>query len=203
MTHYEEYYKVKSKCAEEHILLTLSPPWNTLLGDAFLWIGGWRPSAAFHLIYSVSGLHLEEEISMLGDPLEIESLEGLSSGQMRRIDALQRSTISEERKITEAMAEQQEKVADAEMVELSHEVSESIRMQRVIKRRDIDSTLKPMKEGFQRILQDADDLRLRTFKGIIDILQPIQGVHFLIAAAELHLRVHDWGKDEEEKQAGN
>jgi len=58
----------------------------------------------------------------------------------------------------------------------------------------VESTLAPRKDGLQEILQMADDLRVRTIKGVIDILTPIQAVHFLIAAAELHLRLHDWGK---------
>ncbi|KAL7255255.1 hypothetical protein ACSBR1_009418 [Camellia fascicularis] len=35
---------------------------------------------------------------------------------------------------------------------------------------------------------------LRTLKEVVDILSAIQAVHFLITAAELHLRLHEWGK---------
>ena len=43
-------------------------------------------------------------------------------------------------------------------------------------------------------MHNADDLRLRTLKAILDIVTPMQAVHFLIPAAESHLRFHDWGR---------
>ncbi|KAK6115587.1 hypothetical protein DH2020_007856 [Rehmannia glutinosa] len=173
--HYEEYYKTKTKWAKKDVLLLLSPPWNTPLEDAFLWVGGWRPTTAFHLLYSKSGLQFEANLSDL-----------------------------EERKITEKVAKHQERVADMEMVELSHDLSESTRIEGESDEAGrVDSILKPKEEGFQMILQSADDLRMRTIKAVVNILSPIQAVHFLIAAAELQLRLHDWGKEKEEKQANN
>ncbi|KAK9950250.1 hypothetical protein M0R45_005751 [Rubus argutus] len=50
LKHYETYYEVKSRCAEQDVLAMLSPPWTSSLEDAFLWKGGWRPSMAFHLL---------------------------------------------------------------------------------------------------------------------------------------------------------
>ena len=52
----------------------------------------------------------------------------------------------------------------------------------------------------EEILHNADDLRLRTLKVILDIVTPMQAVQFLIAAAELHLRFHDWGKKKDARQ---
>ncbi|KAL2540745.1 protein DELAY OF GERMINATION 1-like [Abeliophyllum distichum] len=46
--HYEHYYRAKSTWAKYHILSMFSPSWRSSL-DAFLWIGGWRPSMTFHL----------------------------------------------------------------------------------------------------------------------------------------------------------
>ncbi|CAN1301302.1 Protein DOG1-like 1 [Linum perenne] len=55
----------------------------------------------------------------------------------------------------------------------------------------------------EEILQLADDLRLSTLRLIIvEILTPIQAVHFLIAIAELHLRFHDWGKQRDTRALG-
>lgn len=54
--------------------------------------------------------------------------------------------------------------------------------------------------GLNRVLERADDLRMRTYKGVIEILIPIQAVHFLIGAAELQLRLHDWGKEKEKEE---
>lgn len=62
----------------------------------------------------------------------------------------------------------------------------------------VDSTLAAKGKKLTEILQAADDLRLRTLKVVLEILTPIQAVHFLIAAAELHSRLHDWGKKKED-----
>lgn len=209
VAHYENYYTAKSKCAKTDVLLLLSPPWITSLEDAFIWVGGWRPTTAFHLLYSKSGIQFEAKFSAVGYGGGAATLDlgDLSSDQLRLIDQLQRSTVREERRINEKVAKQQERVADAEMVELSHGVSESSRVEgegtTTFDTGRIETTLNLKEEGFEKILQSADDLRLGTLKAVVDILSPIQAVHFLIAAGELQLRLHEWGREKEEREASN
>ena len=50
-------------------------------------------------------------------------------------------------------------------------------------------------------MHNTDDLRLRMLKAILDIVTPMQAVHFLIPAAESHLRFHDWGKKKDARHA--
>ncbi|KAH6785770.1 hypothetical protein C2S53_014626 [Perilla frutescens var. hirtella] len=208
VAHYERYYKTKSKCAKADVLLLLSPPWTTSLEDAFIWVGGWRPTTAFHLLYSKSGLQFVAKFEAVesGAAASPIDLGDLSSEQVHLIDTLQRRTIVEERKISEKLAKQQERVADAEMVELSHDVNELSRVEgddtSFVTGR-IKSTLKLKEEGFHKILQSADDLRLGTIKAVVDILTPMQAVHFLIAAAELQLSLRDWGREKEEREASS
>ncbi|KAL0365890.1 UNVERIFIED_CONTAM: protein DOG1-like 3 [Sesamum radiatum] len=208
ISHYEEYYRVKSKCIKTDVLLILSAPWKTALEDAFNWVGGWRPSAAFHLLYSKSGLQLESKLSEQMKGVGMVDLGDLSSAQLSLMDKLQRITIQREREISEKVAKRQERVADQEMVELSHHVSELARTQgrqsdNSEMARAVASTLTHKEEDFQMVVQSADNLRLKTLKGIVDILSPIQAVHFLIAAAELNLSIHDWGKVKEEMKTGS
>lgn len=66
---------------------------------------------------------------------------------------------------------------------------------------EVESALVAKEKGLEEILQMADDLRLSTLKEILNILCPMQAVHFLIAAAELHPRIHEWGKKKDEAQA--
>ncbi|CAN1841645.1 Protein DELAY OF GERMINATION 1 [Linum perenne] len=206
MEHYEEYYRKKSEWAHRNVLSMMSPSWRTTLEDAFLWIGGWRPSMAFHLIYSKSGLQLDSMMQNLlrGLPTTSHDLADLSSEQLSRMDELQRRTIREERNITEEIATVQESVADASMVELSHVASQMMMMEggqgdgddweRVMEDR-VERTLVTKERRMERVLRMADDLRLTTLKTIVEeVLNPVQAAHFLIAVAELHLRVHDWGK---------
>ncbi|KAL9664127.1 hypothetical protein QQ045_019524 [Rhodiola kirilowii] len=196
--HYEDYYRVKSRCAKQEVLKMMSPSWLSSLENAFLWMGGWRPTMAFHLLYSKSGIQLEASLADMirGLITTTGDLADLSPSQLNRIDKLQRSTIREEREVSEKMATHQETVADKDMVELSQAVTEMVEngggeeeaggME--------ERVLKPKEEGLEEIVERGDELRLRTLKGILEVLTPVQAVHFLIAAAELHLRLHDWGK---------
>ncbi|XP_004503896.2 protein DOG1-like 4 [Cicer arietinum] len=208
--HYQFYYKEKSRYAKKDVLSMFSPSWISSLEEAFLWIGGWRPSMAFHLVYSKCSMQFQARLNDLIQGLKTCDLGDLSSSQLAEFDDLQKRTIKEEREITGLMAEHQETVADAPMVELSHVVSEIIRDDNQIGEENekkleerIESTLEPKVEGLEKILHRADDLRLRTLQGIVSILTPQQGIHFLIAAAELHLRLHEWGKKMDDAKRGN
>ncbi|MED6218413.1 hypothetical protein PIB30_026518 [Stylosanthes scabra] len=170
--HYENYYKAKSKWAKHDVLSMLSPTWRSSLEDAFLWIGGWRPSMAFHLLYSKSGLQFEAKLKELLQGLRTSDLADLSATQLAQVDDIQKRTITEEREITDVMARHQETVADASMVELSHVVSEMLRAKETEEEggrkeveEKVDSTLMPKEEGLEEILQRADDLRFRTLQG--------------------------------------
>lgn len=195
--HYEEYYREKSRYANSDILGMLHPSWRSNLENAFLWIGGWRPSMAFHLLYSKSGMQLEPNLHDLIRGFTRGDLGILSGDQIGKIDELQRQTIREERKLSENLAKVQESVADTSMVELSHVVSELMREEtgQVDEQEEkINTNIAHKEESLLDLLKKADDLRLRTIKEILKILTPVQAVHFLIAAAELHLRIHEWGK---------
>ncbi|KAL4393782.1 hypothetical protein AHAS_Ahas02G0086400 [Arachis hypogaea] len=109
--------------AKHDVLAMLSPTWRSSLEDAFLWIGGWRPTMAFHLLYSKAGLQFEAKLDELLQSLRTSDLDDLLATQLAQIDEIQKRTITEERKITDMMATHQEIVADASMVELSHAVS--------------------------------------------------------------------------------
>ncbi|KAF6145525.1 hypothetical protein GIB67_012513 [Kingdonia uniflora] len=196
LRHYDQYYCAKSRWTKQDVLSMLSPSWRSSLEDAFLWIGGWRSSMAFHLLYSKSGLQLEEQLADIIRGLGTGDLADLSPSQLSSVDDLQRKTIREEKEITEKMAKHQETMADSSMVELTHVVTELMRENEMggFEEERVEGTLAPKEEGLENLLERADDLRKRTLKGVIDILSPIQAVHFLIAAAELHLRLHEWGE---------
>ncbi|KAI7756223.1 hypothetical protein M8C21_000895 [Ambrosia artemisiifolia] len=195
--HYEEYYKVKSEAAKEDIISMFSHKWLTSLEDAFLWITGWRPTTAIHLLYSKSGIQFETKETELTPIFTYGDLGNLSLDQINRINELQKKTVREERKISEKMAKLQESAADKPMVHLSNVISEMMRMETddggENSDRRVESTLEPKKDKWEKVLNMADSLRMETLKSVIEILTPIQAVYFLIAAAELHLRLHDWG----------
>ncbi|XP_073149220.1 protein DELAY OF GERMINATION 1-like [Henckelia pumila] len=198
--HYEQYYGTKSNGAKEDILSMFNPSWRSSLEDAFLWIGGWRPSMAFHLLYSKSGLQVEAKLMELIQGLTTGDLGDLSADQLEKVNELQKETVRAEKELTEKLAKKQESVADSSMVELSHVATELIRGgEEAVEDGRVDAALDPKKQALVEILQKADDLRLKTLKKVLQILTPIQSVHFLIAAAELHLRFHEWGKKRDER----
>ncbi|OIT37318.1 PREDICTED: protein DELAY OF GERMINATION 1-like [Nicotiana attenuata] len=198
--HYEGYYGEKSKYTEEDVFGMLNPTWRSNLEGAFLWIGGWRPSMAFHLLYSISGLQFEPRLPQLIRGITTGDLGDLSPDQIGKVDELQKKTIREEKDSSEKLARVQETVADASMVELSHIVTQLMMISGSgggggkILEEEVEANLATKEEGLVIILQKADNLRLNTLKEILTILTPTQAIHFLIAAAELHLRLHEWGK---------
>lgn len=213
MNHYECYYRTKATWSRHDVCAMLTPSWLSSLEDAFLWIGGWRPSMAFHLLYSKSGLQLEapgklhELIRSITTTTTTTTTTGqdladISPEQLSRVDELQRRTIREEKEISEEMARCQETLAGPDMVELSNMVSEQLVTSIVddVEEEDrVESALKPKEKGLEEVLKRADELRLRTLKDLVDLLTPIQAVHFLIAAAQLHLKIHEWGKKRDAK----
>lgn len=195
--HYDELYKTKSDGAKQDILCMFTPTWLTSLEYTLSWIAGWRPTTAIHLFYSKSGLQLEAKLADLIPALSTGDLGDLSLCQTNRVDELQRKTVHKERVISEKMATLQESAADTNTVDLSNTISEMIRNDEGHSRREsdekLDSLMESKKDKLQELLHMADSLRMETLRSVVEILTPIQGVYFLIAAAELHLRLHDWG----------
>ncbi|KAJ0648393.1 putative transcription factor TGA like domain-containing protein [Helianthus annuus] len=101
------------------------------------------------------------------------------------------------RVLTEKLAKVQETAADRSMVELSIAVSEMMRSggsDGGESEERVEEVLEVKCGEMEELLHMADHLRLETLKAVIEILTPIQAVHFLIAKAELYLRLHEWGK---------
>ncbi|KAK9057588.1 hypothetical protein SSX86_022424 [Deinandra increscens subsp. villosa] len=194
---YAEFYTMKSVAAKGDVISVFSPVWLTSLEDTFLWIAGWRPTTAIHLLYSKAGIQFETKLEDLAPVFASSDLGDLSFNQISLVDKLHKKTIREERKITEKMAKLQESAADRPMVGLSNAVSDMMRNEDgdggEESDRKVESTMEPKKDALEKLLNMADDLRMETLRGVIEILTPIQAVYFLIAAAELHLRLHDWG----------
>lgn len=214
---YLQYYQTKAKWATRDVLAMLTPSWRTLLEDAFLWIGGWRPTLAVHLLYSKSGLQFQNTLFQNGGEASAAAiaaaaadadgdLGGLSSVQLRKVDEIQVDIVREEREITEKMARVQESAGNSRMVELAHESSEAMRedggdeSERDHRREGIEgkvaAEMKKKAAAMEEVLKKADELRMKVLKEILDVLTPMQSVHFLIAAAELHLRIHEWGNQD-------
>ncbi|ERM97680.1 hypothetical protein AMTRI_Chr01g110430 [Amborella trichopoda] len=185
MAHYEAYYDAKSKAAKENIVGMFSPTWTSKLENAFLWIAGWRPAMVFRLLYAKAGLQLDSDLADLLQGLSRRNLADLSPSQLMAVNELQMKTIKEEEEISRKMAKLQEGVADQPLVGLVQMVN--------AEEDGVEAALEEQEEGLERVLECADRLRLETLKSVVGVLNLIQAVDLLVAAAQLHLKIHEWG----------
>jgi len=205
--HYEHYYRTKAAAAADDVIRMFSPSWTSTTENLYLWCGGWRPTAALHLLYSKSGMQLEHQLpnflnggSLKGD------LGDLGADELQAADQLQRRTVNREREIEDAAASAQVRHKNKIKIDL-HElmsayVQEALATAKMVELAggggmDAEAMEREMQanaDGMKRVLEMADALRLETMRGVVALLRPAQAVHFLLAAAELHLAVHDFGR---------
>ncbi|WVZ01350.1 hypothetical protein V8G54_027419 [Vigna mungo] len=172
MRQHQEYFVEKWEEVERDPLSVFLAPWTTTLERSLHWITGWRPTTIFHLIYTESALLFETHIIDILYGIRTGDLGDLSSSQFRLMSELQCETVKEENEITEELAEWQESAS--EMMSREMDMSEKIR------------ELIP-------IIKKADDLRMKTLKGVVRLLSKQQAMEFLIASGELLFGIRSWG----------
>ncbi|GAA0150550.1 hypothetical protein LIER_09473 [Lithospermum erythrorhizon] len=180
MDHYVEYYRVKANAAKNDVLAVFAATWCTTLERSLHWIAGWRPTTAFHLVYTEASLRFETQIVDILRGHRSGDLGDLSPAQFRRVSELQCETVQEENAISAELAKWQacNIVLDgtSDLVGLGMDVER--KMERLV-----------------AILEKADHLRLKTAKSLVELLTPYQAVEFLIAAVQLQFGVRNWGVD--------
>ncbi|TMW95395.1 hypothetical protein EJD97_008948 [Solanum chilense] len=169
ISHINEYYRVKSLAAKNDILYIFSAPWSNSLERSLYWIAGWRPTTAFHIIYSECGIHLESHITNILNGFHNGDLADLSPNQLTRFSELQCETIQQENNITEQLSDWQDSANDI-----------------------IENIDKKM-ETLVGILERADEVRLNTLHNLVHLLTPQQLIEFLIAATQLLFGIRSWG----------
>ncbi|CAN6690904.1 unnamed protein product [Malus baccata var. baccata] len=179
MAHYVEYYRVKSLAAERDALSVFVAPWATTLERSLHWIGGWRPTTAFHLVYSESSIHFEAHIVDILRGYRTGDLGDLTPSQFRRVSDLQCETVKEENAISDELSEWQDGAC-----ELMGECT----------------NLETNMGLLVSVLKKADELRLKTLRKVVELLTPQQAVEFLIAAAELQFGVRGWGLNQDRRR---
>ncbi|BFG30876.1 hypothetical protein CerSpe_171500 [Prunus speciosa] len=66
--------------------------------------------------------------------------------------------------------------------------------------REVEEALDEHGQAMERILEEADQLRLSTVRELVNILTALQAVDFLVASKKLHLCMHKWGKNRDHLQ---
>lgn len=106
--HYDHYYRTKRAAAADDVLRMFTPSWTSTTENLYLWCGGWRPTAALHLLYAKSGIQLEHQLpNFLNGGGLVADLGDLTADQLEAADQLQRRTIKREREIEDAAASAQ------------------------------------------------------------------------------------------------
>ncbi|KAH0697005.1 hypothetical protein KY290_014437 [Solanum tuberosum] len=165
-THHKDYYTAKWAAAHEDILAFFTPMWLSPLEIVYSWITGWKPSMAFRL---VGGGAFSDE-------------------QLKNIDGLRVKIRGEEEKVEREMERQQVAIGDRKMVELAR-----------IKNSDnndelVELALKGLRMSLERVMKMADCVRLKTLKGLLEILSPIQSVDFLAAISTIQIQMRKRGR---------
>ncbi|CAN4105606.1 unnamed protein product [Withania somnifera] len=167
--HHKEYYRAKWAAAHEDILSFFKPMWLSPLENAYLWVTGWKPSMAFRLV------------GVAGD---------LADEQSKNIDDLRVKIRGEEDKVEREMERQQMAIGDRKMVELARmETSDNNELDELV-----ELALKGLMMSLERVMKMADCVRLKTLKGLLDILSPIQCVDFLAAISSLQIQMRKRGR---------
>ncbi|KAK4714666.1 hypothetical protein R3W88_020573 [Solanum pinnatisectum] len=172
VSHIYEYYRVKSLAANNDILSVYSAPWSTSLERSLHWIAGWRPTTAFHLIYTESSILFESHIIDILRGLRYGDLGDLSPDQLARVSELQCEAVREENSITDEFNDWQDSAS--EILGLMG---------------DIEGKMEKLVE----ILEKADKLRMKTIENLVELLTPQQALEFLIASAHLQFGIRRWG----------
>ncbi|KAK6932695.1 Transcription factor TGA like domain [Dillenia turbinata] len=193
--HHKGYYSAKWASAHEDVLAFFSPPWLSPLENAYSWMTGWKPSIVFRLIDSLS---LHHRVQLSHGP----NLRQLSDEQVKKIQELRNRIRLDEEKVERKMERQQVALADSGMVELARLAS------RVVDRGGgggtesaavqveglLESALKGLLSGLEKVMKSADCVRLKTLKGVLDVLTPLQCLELLVAISMLQVQLRKWGK---------
>ncbi|KAI3495359.1 hypothetical protein L1887_37688 [Cichorium endivia] len=174
-THHKNYYKFKWAAAHEDVCAFFTPVWLTPFENAYLWVTGWKPSAVFRFVDSLR--------------LTGEGLVDLTEEQVKRIEGLKMKIKMEEEKVEREMERQQVGMADRRMVEMA-------KLMRFGGGGDAVAVLgvKGLLSGLERVMKMGDCVRLKTLKGLLDVMNPKQCVELLAAQSMFHVQLRKWGK---------
>ncbi|KAF6151636.1 hypothetical protein GIB67_003723 [Kingdonia uniflora] len=158
--------------------------WCSSFENSFLWIAGTRPSSTIQLVYTLCGSELEAHLSDFLQGVRKGNLGELSARQLNWVNDLHCKIVREEDKISRRLENLQEEVGE-EPLELE-QIGES--------NGHVYQGLNEYMLALASIMEDADELRLKSLKELMSILSPLQGVNFMVASKKLYLSMHEWGK---------
>ncbi|KAI5063429.1 hypothetical protein GOP47_0021976 [Adiantum capillus-veneris] len=195
-SHYCEYMSEKIKLCKEDASFVVAGMWRTPLEAGFLWMGGWRPTTAVVLAYSLMGMQIESELQKLLEGIELPTMAALSARQLSMLDSLQQKLRVSEDDLSNRLAILQMLLADQQMAKATAAnppPSESNDFQ------DVREAMEPKLAGLRDLLAEAEQLRGETIQEMLQILRPIQAGQYALAAYEMTMAVRKLGNQREGK----
>lgn len=114
------------------------------------------------------------------------SVNDLSRAQRRRLDELRNEVKFQERELDHQYARIQETVAAPPLAERAREAQPR-------NNRRVGATLEPLRVEMENLVTEADTLRITTAENVVEILDPVQKVKYLAAAAQFQIGVRSMG----------
>eukprot|EP00897_Mesotaenium_endlicherianum_P000682 jgi/Mesen1/10614/ME000088S10108 len=218
LRHCQEYNNAVDRASKDDILGTMAAPWQNKLEAALFWLGGWRPTMAFQLAYALAGQHAEAELTNLLQGVDVQTMAGLSARQLSSISRLQEETYRTEQALNGRLATLQMSMADQPLVDLAraelsgnHNGASASSSDGGSEHGESASSTGPgsaMEEAvnnklseLQELLVEANAVRMRTLRHMMDILNPVQGAQYIIAAAELRMAIRHVGETKALREA--
>lgn len=82
--HYSEAVHAKIRAAHEDASYLTTGAWKTPFEAGMMWMGGFRPSSAVVLAYSLMGIQMENDLQQLLEGIALPSMAALSAKQLAR-----------------------------------------------------------------------------------------------------------------------
>ncbi|KAL7129860.1 hypothetical protein ABFS83_13G095700 [Erythranthe nasuta] len=199
LTNFKNYVNMRRVMAREDVSPYMAPTWCTTLERSVLWIGGCRPSSYIRLIYALTGMLTESNLTEFLNGSNTVNLGELSGAQISMVDELQKKTIAEERRISTRMAGLQEDVLDDPLAVIAVGSDGSS----CGSSGTVEEALTEHGGAMAATLEAADQLRMDTLVEVIRILTPPQAVSYLAAGKKLQLCMQKWGRKKDSEHGRN
>lgn len=196
---FEDYAVRRRRLARKDVCGFFSQSWRTTFENSISWMGGCRPTSYFRLIYALCGSEIDSRLSQFfrdGSSSSSGVFPVLSAIQLSSIDNLQRRTIAEEEKLSTQLAGWQQDITDMPLALIAAKSSPDYKLNEEVK-----EEIAKIEEAMLCTMEEADELRLNTYKDLVKILTPVQALDYIIAAKKHRLCVQAWGIERDRERA--
>ncbi|XP_075524198.1 protein DELAY OF GERMINATION 1-like [Primulina tabacum] len=193
---FKDYAVRRRSLARKDVCGFLSQSWRTTFENSISWMGGCRPSSFFRLFYALCGSEIDSRLSQFFQDGSSSEFPVLSAIQLSSTDSLQRRTIADEEKLSTKLASLQQEIADMPLALIARKSSPEYKL-----KEEATEAISKIEEAMVCMIEEADELRLKTYEELVKILTPAQALDYIIAAKKLRLCVRAWGIEKDRERA--